>query len=285
MRISEPETSFPRLGFVIALLVLGLVLLTVWVREGETGPLHSAQSGVHAVATPFKSVGEVVTQPFRSFARWTSDIAASRSELTTLKRQNTELRSRLTALEEARLENLRLRALVGLAQPNKRKVLAANVIGRPAGVWEGVVTIDRGSDDGVEAGMAVLGPAGLIGRTIEVTRRTSRVQLITDQRSGVAVVLQGSRAPGVLSGSIEGELKLDFVSRETTVKPGAVVVTSGIGGVYPKGLPVGEVVKVRADTGGVYQDIEVRPTAKIAGIEEVLVLLERPPVPDVGASE
>ncbi len=285
MRTPPAERSAPRFGVLAVLVLVGLVLTTVWFREGDTGPLHRIQTAVHAVTAPVGAAGEVATTPVRAVGRWTSNFIASRSEIATLRTQNSALRSRVAELEEARLENARLRALVGMTQRGKIKALGAGVIGRPTGTWEGFIVIDKGRDDGVESGMAVTGMSGLLGRTTDVTARTARVQLITDQRSGVAAQIQSTRAGGIVNGSVDGGLTLNYVSRETTVRPGDVVVTSGIGGVYPKGLLIGDVVRARRDAGELYQRIDVRPTARISGIEEVLVLLTRPPAPELGAGE
>lgn len=267
------------------LVLVGLALTTIWFREGDTGPVHRVQTAAHAVTAPVGAVGEFVTTPVRSASRWTSNFIASRSEIATLRTQNAALRARVAELEEARLENARLRGLIAMTQRGKIKALGAGVIGRPTATWEGFITIDKGSADGVESGMAVTGVSGLLGRTTDVTAHTARVQLITDQRSGVAAMIQSNRAPGILRGSLEGDLTLDYVSRETTVRPGDVVVTSGIGGVYPKGLLIGDVTKARRDASELYQRIDVRPTAQISGIEEVLVLLTRPPAPELGVGE
>lgn len=267
------------------LVLVGLALTTLWFRESPTGPVHRVQTALHAVTAPVGAAGEFVTTPLRSVGRWSSNLIVSRSEAATLRKQNAELRARVAELEEARLENARLRALIGMTQRGKLKALGAGVIGRPTGTWEGFITIDRGKADGVEPGMAVTGASGLLGRTTDVTAHTARVQLITDQRSGVAAMVQSSRAPGIVSGSLEGNLRMNYVSRETTVRPGDVVVTSGLGGVYPKGLLIGDVVKVHKDPGELYQAIDIRPTAHISGIEEVLVLLTKPPAPELGSGE
>jgi rod shape-determining protein MreC len=285
MRTPPAERSTPRIGLLVVLVLVGLALTTLWFREGAGGPLHRIQVAMQGVTAPIGRVGELATTPVRSAGRWTSNFIASRSEIATLRQQNATLRARVAELEEARIENARLRGLIAMTQRGKIKALGAGVIGRPTGTWEGFITIDKGKADGVESGMAVTGVSGLLGRTTDVTSHTSRVQLITDQRSGVAAIVQSTRAGGIVKGSIEGDLSLNYVSRETTVRPGDVVVTSGIGGVYPKGLLIGDVTKARKDPGELYQRIEVRPTAQIAGIEEVLVLLSKPPAPELGVGE
>jgi rod shape-determining protein MreC len=285
MRTPPAERNSPRFGVLAVLVLVGLALTTLWFREGPTGPVHRVQIAMHAATSPIGRVGEFVTTPVRGATNWTSNFIASRSEIATLRQQNATLRARVAELEEARLENVRLRGLIAMTQRGKLKALGANVIGRPTGTWEGFITIDKGKADGVESGMAVTGVSGLLGRTTDVTAHTSRVQLITDQRSGVAAMIQSTRAAGIVNGSIEGDLSLNYVSKETTVRPGDVVVTSGIGGVYPKGLLIGDVLEARKDPGELYQRIEVRPTAQIAGIEEVLVLLSKPPAPELGVGE
>lgn len=285
MRLPHPEKSSAQPGLLVFFVVLALVITTVWFREAETGPIHRLRGGVHAVTAPVGAVGEFVTRPVRGLFAWASDLGVSRSQLETLRTQNDELRKRVSELEEARLENLRLEGLVGFVQSSKTAAVGARVIGRPTNSWEGVITIDRGTADQVQEGMPVVGPAGLLGQTVDVTAHSARVRLITDPDSGVAAMLQSERAEGIVSGSIDGKLTMDFVSTDTTVRAGDVVITSGIGGVYPKGLIVGEVTSVRKTPSDLYQNIELVPSGQIAGLEEVLVLIGAAPKTDVGTGE
>lgn len=285
MRLPQPEKSSAQPGLLILFVVLAIIVTTVWFREGDAGPVHRLRSGMHAVAAPASSVGEYVTRPVRGLLAWGSDLGVSRSQLETLRTQNDELRKRVSDLEEARLENERLKGLVAFVQSTKTQAVGARVIGRPTNSWEGVITIDRGSADQIKTGMPVVGPAGLLGQTVDVTAHSARVRLITDPNSGVAAMLQSKRAEGIVRGSIEGKLALDFVSTETTVRAGDVVITSGIGGVYPKGLIIGEVTKVRRTPADLYQDIELTPSGRLVGLEEVLVLVGAAPKTDLGAGE
>ena len=274
MKLPQPEKSSARPGLLVVFVVLSIVLTTLWFHEGATGPVHRLRSGVQSVAAPVETAGEFVTRPARSFLRWGSDLGVSRSQLETLRAQNDELRRRVSDLEEARLENVRLRKLVAFVGANKGRSLGARVIGRPTNSWEGVITIDRGTADGVKQGMPVVGPQGLLGQTIDVTSRSAKVRLITDPRSGVAAMVQSTRAEGIVRGSIEGDLSLDFVSRETTVRAGDVVISSGMGGVYPKGLIIGEITTVKSSPAGLYQEIVLAPAGSLSGLEEVVVLID-----------
>jgi rod shape-determining protein MreC len=276
VRISQREKTGGD-GWILALLlVVAFILITIYFREGTGGPLHTTRRGVQAALAPIGRVGFVATAPVRSFGTWVSDLAVSRSDLEALRQQNEEMRQRLAALEEARQENERLRELVGFVEARELEAVGARVIGKPATLWEGVITIDRGSVEGVQVGMPVLAAQGLIGQIVEVSLHSSRVRLITDQRSGVAAMLQSTRAEGIANGSIEREITLDFVSRESTVTVGEVVLTSGMGGVYPKGLLIGEVSDVQLNDADLFPRISVRPSADLVGLEEVVVLVGAP---------
>ena len=285
MKLPQPENSSSAIGVVIALVVVSLIITTVWFKEGERGPVHKMRTGVLTVAAPLQATGEFLTRPVRGVFSWASDLGVSRSQLAALKVQNTELRNRVASLEEARQENERLRALFGFVQTGKLEAVGACVIGRPTNSWEQVITIDRGSADGIKVSMPVLATKGLLGQTISVTKNTARVRLITDARSGVAGMVQASRAEGVVKGSIEGNVTFDFISRETTIKAGDVIITSGMGGVYPKGLLVGEVTAANQTPSSLFQDIGVKPSADLGGLEEVVVLTGATPAEQLGGGE
>lgn len=248
------------------------MVTTVWFREGEAGPLHTLRSGVHAVATPIERAGEWLTRPARGLFAWASDLGVSRSKLDALEEQNAELRSRVAALQEAALENERLSKLLGFVETGELETLGARVIGRPTD-YSQVLTIDRGSADGITVGMPVLGNSGVVGQTIEVTKHSAKVQLITDSESGVAALIQSNRSEGVVRGSVTRSLTMEFVSRETSVTVGDVIVTSGLGGVYPKGLLIGEVTKVSNLPAALYQEIELATAVDPTQLEEVVVVV------------
>lgn len=285
MQTPGRESSPARPAILVALIVVSLIIVTVYARESTSGPVHSLRAAVQTAVRPAEIAGAWVTSPLRSFGGWVSAFGASRSEVAELREQNAALRKRNAELEEARQENDRLRALVGLVEAQKLESLGARVIGRPTNSWEGVITIDRGSADGVTASMPVIGADGLLGQTVSVTAHSAKVRLITDQESAVAAMLQNSRAEGVARGSIDRQITLDFLSKDATVTVGDVVITSGMGGVYPKGLIIGDVSEVEASSGALYPLVYVRPAASLSGIEEVLVLTGPVSVPETESSE
>jgi rod shape-determining protein MreC len=218
-------------------------------------------------------------------AGYLSDSAVSRDEYLAVRKQNEELKARLATLEEAKLENERIRELVKFAQSQDYNTIGARVIGRPADSWERSVLIDRGQRDGVKLGAAVIAAGGLVGQVIEVTAGSSKVRLITDSGSGVAVLVQRTRGEGVVRGSVEGKLNLDFVSKDKVPTKGDVLVTSGMGGAFPKGVVVGEVTEVAAPQADLFPRVIAVSRVAIDRIEEVLVLIGLAPELQAGAAE
>lgn len=273
MRIGQPEPRRENPRLLVTLIVLSLVLLTVYFREGDTGPLHSARKVALAVTAPIARVGTAITSPIRSAADFIEGLGASRERVQALEEQNEELRARLAELEEARQENERLRALVEFAEERKLAKLGARVIRRPLSIWEGVIVIDRGSSDGVEPGMPVIAAQGLVGQVAVVSSGSSTVRLLTDQQSGVAAMIQSTRTPGVVRGSVSGALSLDFIDRAALPLVGDVVITSGLGGVYPTGLVIGDVTAVDDRRGELYPRVTVESRVRVDRIEEVFILV------------
>lgn len=273
MRIGQPEPKRGNPRLLVVLLVLSLAFVTLYFREGDSGVLHGARRVMLAVTAPVARAGMAVTSPFRSAGEFVEGIGVSRARLEALEAQNEELRARLAELEEARQENERLRALVEFAEERKLAKLGARVIRRPVNIWEGVIVIDRGSNDGVEAGMPVIAAQGLVGQVADVAASSSTVRLLTDQQSGVAAMIQSSRATGVVRGSVSGALTLDFIDRATLPLEGDVVITSGLGGVYPTGIVVGDVTGIDDRRGELYPRVSVESRVPIDRIEEVFVLV------------
>jgi rod shape-determining protein MreC len=257
----------------VGLVVAALILTTLWYREGDTGPLHAVRRGMVAVSQPFAIAGTVVTTPFRAIGGWLAGLGTSRSDYDALEAQNLDLKQRLAALEEAKLENERIRALVDFADTQNLKTVGARVIGRPTDTRQRSILIDRGTGSGVKTGDAVIAAGGLVGQVVEVTPWSSRVLLITDADSGVAVLVQRTRVNGIVRGSIQGPLHLEFVGKSAAPVIGDVLLTSGLGGVYPKDIVVGEVTEVSAQQTDLFTSVTVASRVDIDRIEEVLVIV------------
>ncbi len=200
---------------------------------------------------------------------WLIDTAAENRQL---QKENRSLHAVVTASEEIRLENQRLRRLLDFKEEQKIETLPARVIGEDASSWFRTITIDKGSEQGLVEGLPVVVAEGVVGRIIRVSPRFSRVLLITDASSAVASLLQDNRARGICRGQGES-LVFDFVLRQEDIHVGDRVITSGMGGVFPKGLVVGRVESVDRPEFGLFQVISVGPAVDFSHLEEVLVLL------------
>ena len=257
--------------FVICCLV-SLLLLTFYVREGEAGVIHSIRSGVNTVATPVRMVGAVVATPFNAIGNVFTNLSAPQETLSELKKQNEELTSELAQLTEAEKTAERLEGLLGLQSTYNLQSTAARIIGTTGDAWSQTVTIDKGSANGFEIGMPVCNSGGVIGQIIEVSAATSTVRLINDENSGVSAMVQSTRAQGILQGQPDGTLMLSYVPADADVKVGDVIITSGLGGRFPKGLPLGTVSSVSRAANATYYTIVVRAISTAESNEEVLVI-------------
>ena len=259
-------------SYLLAFVILSLVLLTCWAREGEDGVLHDVRSGSKVITTPLSHFGSILGAPFRAVGNAFSNMGTSPSEIAALKYQNDELMAQVMQLEEYRQEAERLQGLLAIRDAYNVQAVGASVIGRSSNSWSFSIEINKGSRDGIEVGMPVMNSAGLIGQVEDVSYMSSTVRLITDENSGVAAMIQSTRAEGILNGSINGTLYLNYITRDQKVQVGDVIITSGMGGVYPKGIAIGEIVSVEGDEGDLYYTIVVAPLTSARYSEEVLVL-------------
>lgn len=283
-----PLETDGRRGSVIVLVVLvvvALLLTSVYFREGDEGPLHSSRAVVLSVTRPIATAGEIVANPFKRAGRFVSGLGAPPEELAELEAQNEELRARLAELEEARLENARLHTLVDFVEEQDLDTVGARVISRPRNPWESTLMIDRGSNDGVERGLPVIAAQGVLGQVVDVAPEAATVRLISDRRSGVAALIQATRVNGIVSGSIDGELRLEFVPAQSAPEVGDVAITSGEGGIYPKGLVIGDVVDVSDERGSLFPVIVLESRVPISEIEEALVIRGPLPLTGLGGDE
>jgi len=270
---TSPSTGRPVL--LVVLVIASLLVTTLWYREGTDGPIHVLRRGVIAASEPFLIVGTWVSAPFRAVGNWASGASTDRSAYEALQKQNLELKQQLAALQEAKLQYYRINALVDFVKVQDLKSVGARVIGRPTDSWSGTIVVDRGTAKGVKIGDPVIAAGGLVGQVIEVSPLASKVRLITDPNSGVSVIVQRTRVNGVVRGSLDGSLHLDFVDKAKKPIRGDVLVTSGLGGVYPKEIVVGEVTDVSSPQADLYPDVAVASRVAIDRIEEVLVLLDQ----------
>jgi len=196
-----------------------------------------------------------------------------------VKQENERLRHRILVLEQqaARLGEVeqtdkRLAELLKFSSTLEGPMQAAQIIGRDALPWFSTVVIGKGDADGVHKNMAVVSPFGVVGQTTTVSAHSARVLLITDHNSGVDAVVQRSRARGIVEGALDGGCVMKYLKRGEDVEVGDRIVTSGLDGIFPKGIMIGEVTHVTRGNRGLLQVADVKPTVALDRIEEVLVV-------------
>lgn len=189
-----------------------------------------------------------------------------------LKKENLRLKGELIKYREDQREIVRLQGLLNLRSSTSFPTLAARVVGRnPSSIFK-LILINRGECDGLRAGLPVLAVTGVVGRTLETSWKASRVLLITDENSNIDAILQNSRTHGILQGAASSGCRLKYVAKTIDVKVGEIAVSSGMDGIFPKGLPLGIVTAVSKNDADMFQKIDVAPFADPFSIEEVLVI-------------
>ena len=259
------------------LLVIGLVLaslmtITIDFRGGESGPLAGLGRTALGVVSPLQEAVSNVFRPVTDFIQGVTQIGSLRAE-------NQRLREELRTMAREQQETITLRReheeltkLFGLSERVQLATIGAEVISETPSNFEYSVVINRGAEDGIEVDMAVIGPEGLFGRVVRVSGTSAVVQLIIDPDSAVPVRLAASGETGLLEGRREHDLQLGLVDPNTTVRPGELVETSGLGGVFPPGIPVGVVSVATADEASLTKHVLVRPNVDFSKFPVVAVL-------------
>ena len=256
----------------IGLIVASVVMMTVYGREGETGPLHTLQSAVSGAVSPLRIVGGSIESATSTVGDTVDNITADQSTLSGLREYNEQLVQQYSQMEEYKQEAQRLQKLLDLKDTYQIEGTGARVIGRSSEAWSQTVIINKGSDDGVSTGQTVMGTSGVVGQIVSTSSHTATVRLLTDPQSGAAAMVQSSRAEGILRGSLVGLLYLEDLDADAEVNVGDVIVTSGLGGSYARGLIIGTVVKVDAQQGDTSRRAVVSPNDAISTLEDVLVV-------------
>ena len=256
----------------VVLMVASVACMTLYAREGEDGPIHAVQSVAAGAVAPFKMAGAAGSSALEAGGEALADATADEATLSALRESNAELTELVTQAEEYRLEAERLRGLLELKDTYQIDGVAARVIGRTTDAWNQSVTIDVGRADGVEPGLTVMGPSGVVGQVVSASEGSSVVRLLTDPQSGAAAMVQSSRAEGVVRGSYAGLLYLENIDTDVVLSVGDVVLTSGLGGSYTRGLLIGTVVRVDGNANDGTRHIIVAPNEQVGTFEEVIVV-------------
>lgn len=255
----------------VFLLVVGCLLVISMTSSRQR---DSTAGGIAIVlVAPFQNLATQTLTTFRSIWNNYFNLVSVAGENVRLRMQLNKALARANQCRELELSNQRLRRLLDFSRQVPGRAVAAEIIGRDPSPWFEHIVINKGRAAGIEKGFAVVVPEGIVGQVVEVSPFYSKVMLIIDQSSGVDALIQDSRARGIVKGRSARDCVFEYVLRKHAVEPGAAVVSSGLDGVFPKGLRIGRVSQVVERGSGIFQDISVSPYVHFESLEEVLVIL------------
>ena len=263
------------LALLAGVLLAQVLMLAVQIKRDSRGRL--VRVWAVSAASPFERAGAWGFDKVRGV--WTHYFAlrTTARENEALRVENDALKLTISQLQTRAAEADRLAALLNFKQSHKEvSLVGARVIAASAGTASRTIEIDRGERDGVRRNMAVITPDGAVGKVIEVFRNTSQVLLLTDKEGGAGAMLVNSRTQGPVGGTGEPTLMMKYVATEEKVDLGEKIVTSGMDKIFPRDIPIGTVVEVKA--GNPFKQIRVQPAARLDRLEAVIVLLTQAPV-------
>jgi rod shape-determining protein MreC len=275
---------FRRFGlpaFIVLLLLFALVLMSL--RAKQRGGVEFFDALLMEICSPFQKAATLTVKTVQGTFRQYFFLVNLEKENRVLKQKIAELQEENHRMKEMKLTNERMRQLLQFREKNSPSMIGAEVIGQDPSSWFKSVTIDKGEGDGVKKGMAVISPTGVIGQVLKTAPHYATVLLVTDYNSAIDCIVQRTRAKAILEGIGENRCQLKYLLRADEAAVGDVVVTSGLGGNFPKGLRVGEIKKIDKRGHGVFQYAELVPSVDLTQLEEVFVIME--PIPPAQPQE
>lgn len=260
-------------------IVLGviLVLLVVAINtSGERENISKPEKLIREILAPFQNGASSVTGQFSSVPDYLNGMNALLKENEELKKEINQLQNQTISATELQAENNRLKDLLSFAKENMSdyEYITTNVINRSQSNWYNTMIISGGEDMGFKVNMPVVANGGLVGRIINVTSNTSEVMLILDKEGAVGGMVQETRAIGIVEGggNETDQMRLIHLSYDSALQKYNKVITSGLGGIYPKGLLIGYIKDWEVDAGGTTITAQVESFVDFDKLEEVMVI-------------
>ena len=260
----------------IALLFIAFILVSS--SFGKRRPWSPAEQAAIEITAPVQKVIINTVDAVQDFWWKYFSLVDLRNENASLKKEIDDLKMENSLYRELVAANRRVAAMLQFKDVIHRDALVAQVIGRDPTGWFESVMIDKGEKAGLRLNMAVVNAQGVVGQIVSLAPNYAKVLLMIDQNSAVDCLIQRSREKGIVKGLSPKVCKMHYVVKNGDVKVGDLVVTSGMGRVYPKGLPVGRVIEVADDPWEMFKDVKVEPLVDFSKLEEVLVLLKEDPL-------
>lgn len=259
-------------------MILSLHLVTSGVKPGS---IASRPASLMLTAlSPLQDGIDRIARGSTGFARNYLDLINVRRENERLKAELAELKTNQSRLVELETENRHLSELLDLRDALGGNSVAANVIGSDASGLARTLVISQGSSSGLRPGMAVLSFQGAVGKVITVSAHAARVLVIDDHNSALDSFDQRTRARGIVAGVVDDGLTMKYVQRSQDVKPGDVIVTSGLDGIFPRGLLIGSIKGVSGEGPGMFLNVSITPAVDFRDLEQVLVITQLPEQPE-----
>ena len=262
---------------VILLLLSALILISLRVKERKGVAFFDGL--LMEISSPFQKASTFAIKKVRVVFQEYLFLVHLQRENERLKKKMADIQRENDQMREMVLSHERLRKLLQFRETLSSTLVAAEVVGRDPSSWFKSVTINKGEKDGVRKGMAVISPEGVIGQILKTAPSHSVVLLVTDYNSAIDSIIQRTRAKAIVEGGGENRCQLKYLLRTEDVVAGDRVVTSGLGGNFPKGLMIGEIRKVDKKGHGIFQYAELVPGVDFTRLEEVLIIKESPPPP------
>lgn len=260
-----------RAGLLLVVLVISSVLIISRQVQDPTGISYFRRS-VLTVAAPFQAGFGAVIGGVRSVWNDYLFLFGTRAENARLREDVNNLSSEVQKLREELYRAGRLEEFSAYRFETGLAGMAAKVIGESPDPWTRTIVVNRGSEDGLRRNLPVVTPDGLVGNVVTTSDHSSIVRLIVDRSSRVPVLVRRSRARAILEGESSGTCQLKYLDRTADVQQGDIVITSGLAGVYPRGIEVGTITQILVKSHGLYQYAKIIPKAPISRLEDVLVL-------------
>jgi len=256
----------------LSILLIVIIFASILIFANSRGFLSNAVGTTQSVSAP-------IALFFSQFSGRTSGFFSGVFRLGGLQRENAELKDSVNRLQaevaqlaENKKENDSLRKLLGFAQSGGYSYEPAEVIVFDPSNIRGMITINKGSKEGLTNGMAVISDGFLVGRISETAEHTAKVQLIIDPTSAIPVTLQSANTNGIAKGEIGFGLSMEKIPQGEQIKEGDTVITSGLGGDIPKGLILGKVEKIEKLENSLFINALVRPFADMGNLFRVIVI-------------
>lgn len=266
--------------FWIWVLLIFFLFFLISLNREKSGNWNPIERVIVEITTPFQKFANATINTTRNTWFKYFELINARKENIRLKEQIISLKTENYRDQELLATHRRLQKLLQFTETTDQAVMAAQVIGRdPSGLFQSVI-INKGKTSGLSVNMSVVNEDGIVGRIVSVSNNYSKVLLLIDQNSAVDCIIQRSRDTGIVKGLTSDTCIMDYVLKTSDIRVEDIIITSGIGGIFPKGVPVGKVTDIKDPSDEFFREVKIKPFVDFSKLEEILVILMEDPLAD-----